>query len=315
MPAAQIYRRPTLVTVLSVLNFIGAPITLLMGFFMIYLGQTDEGIEMRGLMVGIGAVYFALGVMSLLIGIGLWNLKSYGRTLQIISSCIGLLAIPLGTIISGLILWYFFKPGVKVLFSERPVANLSDWEIAEVSKLGQSSAALVILLAIVLPLLVVMIIGIIAAIAIPSLLRARVSANEASAIGDTRQVLNGQFAYAQANGGHYDTPECLSAPAECIPGYPPDGPVFMNEFVVGTRQGYQREFHPGPPATENDVAFANLSKSSMTSFAFIAYPASPGVSGTRGFCADSTGRMCVTSDGSAPAVVDAHCDPGCTPLQ
>lgn len=156
MPAAQIYRRPTLVTVLSVLNFIGAPITLLMGFFMIYLGQTDEGIEMRGLMVGIGAVYFALGVMSLLIGIGLWNLKSYGRTLQIISSCIGLLAIPLGTIISGLILWYFFKPGVKVLFSERPVANLSDWEIAEVSKLGQSSAALVILLAIVLPLLVVM---------------------------------------------------------------------------------------------------------------------------------------------------------------
>lgn len=44
MSAAQIYRRPTLVTILSVLNFIGAPITLLMGVFMIYLGQTDEGI-------------------------------------------------------------------------------------------------------------------------------------------------------------------------------------------------------------------------------------------------------------------------------
>lgn len=315
MSAAQIYRRPTLVTVLSVLNFIGAPITLLMGFFMIYLGQTDQGNEMRGLMMGVGAVYIGLGAMSLLIGIGLWNLRSYGRTLQIVSSCIGLLAIPIGTIISGLILWYFFKPGVKVLFSEKPVRSLSQWEVEEVSKLGQSSAATVILLAVVLPLVLVAIIGMIAAIAIPSLLRARVSANEASAIGDTRQVLSGELAYAEANGGHFDTPECLSAPADCIPGYPADGKVYVNGFVFGTRQGYQREFHPGPPATENDVAFANLSHSSLKSFAFTAYPVSPGVSGTRGFCTDSTGRMCVTNDGSAPAVVDAQCDPGCTPFQ
>jgi prepilin-type N-terminal cleavage/methylation domain-containing protein len=40
-------------------------------------------------------------------------------------------------------------------------------------------------------LIVVAIIGIIAAIAIPSLLRARVSANEAGAIGDARTVVFG----------------------------------------------------------------------------------------------------------------------------
>src|SRR5262245_7054409 len=53
-------------------------------------------------------------------------------------------------------------------------------------------------------LIVVAIIGIIAAIAIPSLLRARVSANEAATIGDTRTVISSQAAYASANAGFYD---------------------------------------------------------------------------------------------------------------
>src|SRR4051812_438013 len=48
-------------------------------------------------------------------------------------------------------------------------------------------------------LIVVAIIGIIAAIAIPSLLRARVSANEAGAIGDTRTIVSGEAAYQSAN--------------------------------------------------------------------------------------------------------------------
>ena len=41
-------------------------------------------------------------------------------------------------------------------------------------------------------LIVVAIIGIIAAIAIPSLLRARVSANESATIGDIRTVISGR---------------------------------------------------------------------------------------------------------------------------
>ena len=53
-------------------------------------------------------------------------------------------------------------------------------------------------------LIVVAIIGIIAAIAIPSLLRARVSANESATIGDIRTVISAQAAYQSANGGWYD---------------------------------------------------------------------------------------------------------------
>ena len=45
-------------------------------------------------------------------------------------------------------------------------------------------------------LIVVAIIGIIAAIAIPSLLRARVSSNEAATIGDIRSVISAEAAVA-----------------------------------------------------------------------------------------------------------------------
>jgi prepilin-type N-terminal cleavage/methylation domain-containing protein len=52
-------------------------------------------------------------------------------------------------------------------------------------------------------LMVVAIIGIIAAIAIPGLLRARQSGNEASAIGSMRAISSAQTAYASSCGGGY----------------------------------------------------------------------------------------------------------------
>ena len=61
-------------------------------------------------------------------------------------------------------------------------------------------------------LIVVAIIGIIAAIAIPSLLRARVSANESATIGDIRTLISAQAAYHAANGGFYGPLTCLVAP-------------------------------------------------------------------------------------------------------
>src|ERR687887_2403956 len=53
-------------------------------------------------------------------------------------------------------------------------------------------------------LIVVAIIGIIAAIAVPGLLRARMSGNEASAIGSLRAINSGQAAYSSscAAGGY-----------------------------------------------------------------------------------------------------------------
>ena len=63
-------------------------------------------------------------------------------------------------------------------------------------------------------LIVVAIIGIIAAIAIPGLLRARMSGNEASAVGSMRAIASGQAVYssAAAQGGNAPTLQRMAAP-------------------------------------------------------------------------------------------------------
>src|SRR5215207_9346003 len=60
-------------------------------------------------------------------------------------------------------------------------------------------------------LIVVAIIGIIAAIAVPGLLRARMSGNEASAIGSLRAINSGQASFSSscASGGYAATLEDL----------------------------------------------------------------------------------------------------------
>jgi type IV pilus assembly protein PilA len=152
------------------------------------------------------------------------------------------------------------------------------------------------------------VIGIFAAIAIPSLLRARVSANEAAAIGDIRTVISGEVAYSVSNGNRYDTLPCLAAPSTCLSSYA--GPAFLDPALsqADVKSGYRRSFHPGAPATDGQ------SPSSMMSFAYTAVPVTSNQTGVRGFCGDDTGRICYTRDGSEPAVADGRCAEPCDTL-
>ena len=150
-------------------------------------------------------------------------------------------------------------------------------------------------------LIVVAIIGIIAAIAIPSLLRARVSANESATIGDVRTVISGQAAYQSANGGWYDgNLICLSTPSVgCIPQYPSNAPTFLDSAIVSLlpKSGYSRSFQPGPaPIPLN----ANSSPTQVASYAYVASPVNQGQTGVRGFGADSSGVLCFSPQGTAP---------------
>jgi prepilin-type N-terminal cleavage/methylation domain-containing protein len=151
-------------------------------------------------------------------------------------------------------------------------------------------------------LIVVAIIGIIAAIAIPSLLRARVSANEAATIGDVRTVISAEAAYQSANGGWYDVLSCLNAP--CIPSYPTNAPTFLDSAVGASisKSGYDRSFQSGPsPGAIN----SNISSStSMTAYAYIATPITAGQTGVRGFGGDSSGVVCFTTTGTAPTATN-----------
>src|SRR6476660_3593705 len=96
-------------------------------------------------------------------------------------------------------------------------------------------------------LIVVAIIGIIAAIAIPSLLRARVSANESAPIGDARTLISSEADFQSAAPGYYGTLTCLSVPSStgCITGYSSAAPTFLDSNLTaatGTsgKSGYNR---------------------------------------------------------------------------
>jgi len=170
-------------------------------------------------------------------------------------------------------------------------------------------------------LIVVAIIGIIAAIAIPSLLRARVSANETAAIGDIRTVISAQAAYQSANGGFYDAKmSCLVDPDNgCIPSYPTAAPTFLDSQIaaVTVKGGYFRSWAPGAVVPAASLGAAN-SASSTTGFVYIATPVVIGQTGVRGFGGDASGLLCTTPSGAAPGIVAAtqRLDvTTCTPLQ
>jgi type IV pilus assembly protein PilA len=145
----------------------------------------------------------------------------------------------------------------------------------------------------------VILVGIIAAIAIPSLLRARVSANESQSIGDIRSVISAEMAYQSANAGRFGTLECLQAPSSCIPGY--SGSNFLSpDTSQPERAGYRRTLELSP---DGDT------------FTYIAVPIEAGRTGVRAFCGDSSGVICQT-DGSQPSTSGGQCEINstCTPL-
>jgi type IV pilus assembly protein PilA len=189
--------RPGIVTLLAVLQFIGAAVSLLAAVVMLAATALSYGKdEGQPLGVLLAILFGGLGAAELVCGIGLLKLKSYGRTLQLVFSWVGLLGFPIGTVISLLILIYLNKPGLKVLFSGRPASQLTPDDWAQVAAVGSSRAAPWLIGAIVVLVLVVPILGIVAAIAIPGLVRARMSGNEASAIGSLRAINSAQAAFS-----------------------------------------------------------------------------------------------------------------------
>jgi hypothetical protein len=159
-------------------------------------------------------------------------------------------------------------------------------------------------------LLLIPVPGIMAAIAIPSLVRADVSANERASVDRIRSVISAEAGYQLANEGWYDKLDCLVTPQKCIPGY--DGPRFLDAKATGeTGNGYRFTFVPGPAAT---VDPAVASASSLTSFALLAEPEKRDETGVRSFCGDSTGRMCSTT-GTPIHAEDGACPADCPALR
>jgi prepilin-type N-terminal cleavage/methylation domain-containing protein len=159
-------------------------------------------------------------------------------------------------------------------------------------------------------LIVVAIIGIIAAIAIPSLLRARVSSNESATIGDVRTVISAQAAYQSSNGGWYQSNfKCLATNGGCVPSVPTTAPTFLDSQIAALtpKSGYGRttpSFGASAPAGDPTIAAG-----SVAAFVYTATPMAAGQTGVRGFGGDASGIVCYSQNGVAPTNASGSLDP------
>jgi type IV pilus assembly protein PilA len=275
------FRRPGGITLLAVLQFISAFICLLVAVIGIGAGLIGDTGETGSILFG-SVLLGAAGSLQLACGLGLWRLQPYGRTIQLVFSWIGLLGFPIGTIVSIVILLYLRKPGIKILFSGRPATEFTTNELAQVTAVTEGSMG-VVLAAVVIVVVLVAMTGIVAAIAIPGLLRARMAGNEAATIGTMRAINSAQASYY----------------AQCD-GYAPDLPGLKNgiEFllqepasaVTVTRNGYNITLEPAETAVLVQNPRAGCA-GTVTDFFARADPVTPGSSGIRYFATDARGTI------------------------
>ena len=127
-------------------------------------------------------------------------------------------------------------------------------------------------------LIVVAIILIIAAIAIPNLMRARMSANESSAAGSIRTINTGEVSYAAAYPSiGFTNLSVLGGATPCTPSTA-TGCFIDNVLAAGSKEGYT--FTATPSTAVNGV---NMTYTSL------GYPSALNQTGTRSFCSDQTG--------------------------
>jgi type IV pilus assembly protein PilA len=149
-------------------------------------------------------------------------------------------------------------------------------------------------------LIVVAIILIIAAIAIPNLLRARMAANESSAVGTVRTLVTSEVTYSSTWGigfaatladlGGTGTPCTASSTGACL----------IDPLIAagGPKSGY----------TDAAVGAAAVN-GVVNAFGVSAYPVAQGSTGTRTFCSDESGVVRVDVSGAAMAApTDTACE-------
>jgi prepilin-type N-terminal cleavage/methylation domain-containing protein len=153
-------------------------------------------------------------------------------------------------------------------------------------------------------LIVVAIILIIAAIAIPNLLRSKMAANEASAVGSIRTINTAQVTYSSTYGVGYTNLINLSTPAAGCAGATVGTACLLDSNLGGgTKSGYRF------------VSLSNVvGTTAVPAVAFntSAVPQAPGQSGQNSFCSDESG---VIRRDTAGAVQAACATSNLPPLQ
>ena len=153
-------------------------------------------------------------------------------------------------------------------------------------------------------LIVVAIIGIIGAIAVPGMLRARMSANEATAIASLRAIHSAQSTYSSAagNSGYATSLTILGTPCAggsqgfISPDLSPSTPgVTLNGATGVIKSGYDTDMTGNAQVGANDCN-AQPTNSDYTATAI---PVSVGTTGQRGFNLSGAGTIFADPAGTA----------------
>lgn len=137
--------------------------------------------------------------------------------------------------------------------------------------------------------------------------RARMIANESSAVTDIRIIYSAEMLFMAVADGAYGDLRCLNVPADCVVEIPGEKLLEKDITVATEKNGYRRKFHGG--ARVRSAKAKGSPSPFVKTFAYTAVPTGRGETGMRSYCGDSTGRVCVTEDGSEPAVVGGLCTP------
>jgi type IV pilus assembly protein PilA len=143
-------------------------------------------------------------------------------------------------------------------------------------------------------LIVVAIILIIAAIAIPNLLRSRIAANEASAVGSVRTLNTAEVTYNTTYSTvGYACSLGVLAPATSGSATSAAAGLIDSNLASGTKSGYS-------------FAITNCSGTPSTSYQSTADPVTPGTTGQRSFCSDTSGVIKQDAGGSSATCLSGN---------
>jgi len=164
-------------------------------------------------------------------------------------------------------------------------------------------------------LIVVAIILIIAAIAIPNLLRSRMAANEASAVGSVRTITTAAITYNSTYGNGFATTLVELGGDKTITAATCDHALLLDSVLGGLatsqKSGYSFSILPGATAVTAPPSTCAVAGKS-DGYGINAMPITAGTTGQRSFCSDAGGVIRYDATGVAFTIgaTTAQCSAG-----
>jgi type IV pilus assembly protein PilA len=183
------------------------------------------------------------------------------------------------SLICGLFFFFFPASIVAIIFGHLSLSEIKK----SAGRLGGQGLAVAGLVLGYAGVAIIPVVLIIAAIAIPNLLKARMAANEASAVANVHALVSAEinFASNHAQAGFTCSLSDLSGEQ-----------LISSDLAEGKKNGYA-------------FALANCTPGGPNiKFQIVAYPEKPNQSGVRAFCSDESGVIKVDSGGSTQACLE-----------